>query len=355
MNQATEEVYAELVTPSPASQGEPSADPDAGDSPGELAPRYPWPPIPDGGPRFRPAGIGELAPSGARARIQANLEALEAAAGIVIDGAPLTAEAQQKMGRYGGWGAADAVFAPGASGNDLRDRDRLRAVLTRLGGSEEAGERLFRSAGLTVLNAHYTDPMLVGAIYQALAKLGLDQGTVVEPGAGSGQFAAFAPAGIRITGVELDHGNGPDRPATAPGRRDPHRLGLRPAFRPCPRPVRRPRPRPARHRGRLRGQRPLQRREVAGRGAQPRHQVLPARPRDQVGRHPGSARGPVRLHHQPVHRRHGQPPLPAHPGRRTRPDRHGPPAVSRAQADGRDSAWSPISSSAGGSPTASAR
>ena len=112
------------------------------------------------------------------------------------------------MGRYGGWGAADAVFAPGASGNDLRDRERLRAVLTRLGGSEEAGERLFRSAGLTVLNAHYTDPMLVGAIYQALAKLGLVQGTVVEPGAGSGQFAAFAPAGIRITGVELD-------PATA--------------------------------------------------------------------------------------------------------------------------------------------
>ena len=108
------------------------------------------------------------------------------------------------MGRYGGWGAADAVFAPGASGNDLRDRDRLRAVLTRLGGSEEAGERLFRSTGLTVLNAHYTDPMLVGAIYQTLATLGLVQGTVVEPGAGSGQFAAFAPAGIRITGVELD-------------------------------------------------------------------------------------------------------------------------------------------------------
>ena len=108
------------------------------------------------------------------------------------------------MGRYGGWGAADAVFAPGPGGNDLRDRERLRAVLARLGGSAKAGERLFRSAGLTVLNAHYTDPMLVGAIYQTLATLGLDQGTVVEPGAGSGQFAAFAPGGIRITGVELD-------------------------------------------------------------------------------------------------------------------------------------------------------
>jgi N12 class adenine-specific DNA methylase/superfamily I DNA/RNA helicase len=112
------------------------------------------------------------------------------------------------MGRYGGWGAADGVFAPGASGNDLRDRERLRAVLARLGGSTEAGERLFRAAGLTVLNAHYTDPVLVRAIYRALADLGLEQGTIVEPGVGAGQFAAFAPGGIRITGIELD-------PATA--------------------------------------------------------------------------------------------------------------------------------------------
>ena len=83
-----------------------------------------------------------MAPSGARARIQANLDALEAAAGIVVGGAPLTAEAQDRMGRYGGWGAADGLFAPGASGNDLRDQERLRAVLDRLGGSAQAGERL---------------------------------------------------------------------------------------------------------------------------------------------------------------------------------------------------------------------
>jgi N12 class adenine-specific DNA methylase/superfamily I DNA/RNA helicase len=112
------------------------------------------------------------------------------------------------MGRYGGWGAADEVFAPGASGNDLRDRERLRAVVARLGGSTQAGERLFSAAGLTVLNAHYTDPVLVRAIYRALADLGLERGTIVEAGVGAGQFAAFAPDGIRITGIELD-------PATA--------------------------------------------------------------------------------------------------------------------------------------------
>ena len=112
------------------------------------------------------------------------------------------------MGRYGGWGAADAVFAPGASGNDLRDRERLRAVLTRLGGSEEAGERLFRSAGLTVLNAHYTDPMLVARDVPGAGEAGPGPGDGRRAGAGAGQFAAFAPAGIRITGVELD-------PATA--------------------------------------------------------------------------------------------------------------------------------------------
>ena len=50
--------------------------------------------------------------------------------------------------------------------------------------------------------------MLVRAIYRALADLGLEQGTVVEAGVGAGQFATFAPDGIRVTGIELD-------PATA--------------------------------------------------------------------------------------------------------------------------------------------
>jgi N12 class adenine-specific DNA methylase len=126
----------------------------------------------------------------------------------VIGGAPLTAEAQATMGRYGGWGAADGVFAPGASGNDLRDRERLRAVMTRLGGSAQAGEKLFNAAGLTTLNAHYTDPLLVRAMYRSLGDLGLNQGNIAEAGVGAGHFAAFAPDGVRITGIELD-------PATA--------------------------------------------------------------------------------------------------------------------------------------------
>jgi hypothetical protein len=67
---------------------------------------------------------------------------------------------------------------------------------------------LFRATGLTVLNAHYTDPVLVTAIYRALAELGLERGTVAEAGVGSGQFAMFAPEGIGVTGIELD-------PATA--------------------------------------------------------------------------------------------------------------------------------------------
>src|SRR6266568_3649957 len=194
--------------PDPGQPGRAAGGPGPGDFPCELAPRFPWPPLPDDGPRFKPAGIGQLAPSGARARIQANHDALEVAADIVIGGAPLTAEAQDKMGRYGGWGAADGVFAPGASGNDLRDRERLRAILARLGGSAQAGERLFSAVAMTVLNAHYTDPVLVRAMYRALGDLGLEQGIIVEAGVGAGQFAAFAPGGIRITGIELD-------PATA--------------------------------------------------------------------------------------------------------------------------------------------
>ena len=220
------------------------------------------------------------------------------------------------MGGYGGWGAAAGAFAAGASGNDLRDRERLRAVLARLGGSAEAGEELFRATGLTVLNAHYTDPVLVTAIYRALGELGLEQGTVVEAGVGSGQFAMFAPEGIRITGIELD-------PATALIAQllHPHAEILIGSVSDqrfarvrdqSANPVRVPRDAADGFVGNV----PFSEVKWPDEVLNPGHQVPVARPRDHVGRHPGRARGPVRVHHQPLHRRQAEPRLPPHPGRR---------------------------------------
>ena len=75
------------------------------------------------------------------------------------------------------------------------ERERLRALLDQ--GAYAAARR-------TTINAHYTDPAYVRAIWTALQDLGFDAGEVLEPGAGAGTFIGLAPAGARMTGVELD-------------------------------------------------------------------------------------------------------------------------------------------------------
>ena len=62
----------------------------------------------------------------------------------------------------------------------------------------------FDAAAATTLNAHYTDPAVVRAVWDALEEAGLSQGTVLEPGCGAGTFIGMAPAGVRMVGVELD-------------------------------------------------------------------------------------------------------------------------------------------------------
>lgn len=60
------------------------------------------------------------------------------------------------------------------------------------------------AARLTTINAHYTDPAYVGAMWSALERLGFEDGRVLEPGSGAGTFMGMAPAGAAMTGVELD-------------------------------------------------------------------------------------------------------------------------------------------------------
>ena len=71
-----------------------------------------------------------------------------------------------------------------------------------LAGLMSAAE--LRAARRTTINAHYTDAGLVRAIWAGARRLGFAAGRVLEPGCGSGNFIAFAPAGARMTGIELD-------------------------------------------------------------------------------------------------------------------------------------------------------
>ena len=77
--------------------------------------------------------------------------------------------------------------------------DPVRAELNTLTSTEQ---RL--AAARSTLNAHYTEPRIAAAMWQTLADLGHTGGRVLEPGCGSGNFLAHAPAGVQAVGVELD-------------------------------------------------------------------------------------------------------------------------------------------------------
>lgn len=143
--------------------------------------------------RYRPPAH-PIAPSGTRARYDANIAALRVRRACQIEQRPATTEEQQILARWSGWGAVPEVF-------DERRDDwaPARAVLRELLTEPE-----YVQARRTTLNAHYTDPQYVEAIWDALRKLGFDGGDVLEPGSGSGTFIGLAPDTARMTGIELD-------------------------------------------------------------------------------------------------------------------------------------------------------
>lgn len=130
-------------------------------------------------------------PSGARARFAANLAALRVLG--ELDGPATPAQREVLLG-WSSWGALPAVFDETNTGW-ATEREQLRAILD---------DRAWDQARRTTINAHYTDPDYVAAVWAALTDLGFDGGDVLEPGCGSGTFIGLAPPSARMTGVELD-------------------------------------------------------------------------------------------------------------------------------------------------------
>ena len=95
---------------------------------------------------------------------------------------------------WSSWGAVPQIFD--------EERDDFATERARL--QELISPAEYRAARLTTINAHYTDPTYVGAMWEAVQRLGFDGGRVLEPGSGSGTFIGMAPTGAAMTGVELD-------------------------------------------------------------------------------------------------------------------------------------------------------
>ena len=108
-----------------------------------------------------------------------------------------TPEEQETLSKYVGWGGLAQAFDPNNE-KWAKEHAELKELLT----PEE-----YRSAQSTVLNAHYTSPAVIKAIYEAVGRMDFTPGNVLEPSCGIGNFFGLVPeklADARLYGVELD-------------------------------------------------------------------------------------------------------------------------------------------------------
>ncbi len=110
------------------------------------------------------------------------------------EGRPASRAEQETLARWTSWGALKEVF----------DEQRADSADARLDLQALLSPSEYRAARRTVLNAHYTDPRVVEAIWETMQGLGFAGGPVLEPGAGAGTFIGLAPEAARMVGVELD-------------------------------------------------------------------------------------------------------------------------------------------------------
>ncbi|MEP9385568.1 SNF2-related protein [Nocardioides cheoyonin] len=132
------------------------------------------------------------------AKVQANLAALRLLRRIEAEDRPATADEQQVLARFAGWGALPKVFVTGD--------DTYAAVREELRGLLSPAE--YDDAMQNALNSHFTDAGLVEPMWAALQALGFESGLVLEAGCGIGNFIGFAPAGARMVGVERNEVSG---------------------------------------------------------------------------------------------------------------------------------------------------
>lgn len=144
--------------------------------------------------RFR-LGTDIRVPSGTKARIQANLAAIDVVERLRADGGrPATAAERDVLASWSGWGACAELFDR-RSDTYATERDQLRDAL---------GADAYRAAEASILNAHYTDPIIAAAMWDAVKHAGLRDGRVLEPGCGAGTFIGLAPQDTVMVGVDND-------------------------------------------------------------------------------------------------------------------------------------------------------
>ena len=139
----------------------------------------------------------DLGVGGPKQKFARNIEAIRTLFKLEEEHRGATAEEQQVLSQYVGWGGLADAFDP--------NKENWSAEYTQL--KELLSEDEYAAARASTLNAHYTSPTVIRGIYDAVEHMGFRSGNILEPSMGVGNFFGMLPdsmAGSRLYGVELD-------------------------------------------------------------------------------------------------------------------------------------------------------
>ena len=138
-----------------------------------------------------------LGVGGAKAKFRANMAAIRLLQELEFEGLQASPEQQEILSRYVGWGGLADAFDE----NKPNWSDEFAELYATLSPEEYAAARA------STLNAHYTSPTVIKAIYEAVGNMGFQSGNILEPSMGVGNFFGCLPEtmqGSKLYGVELD-------------------------------------------------------------------------------------------------------------------------------------------------------
>ena len=138
-----------------------------------------------------------LGEGGAKTKFQRNMEAIHLLHRLEAEQRMATPQEQSVLSRYVGWGGLADAFDPEKVAW-AREYRELSAALT---------PQEYAAARASTLNAHYTSPVVIRAMYDAVAQMGFTGGNILEPSMGVGNFFGLLPESMqdsRLYGVELD-------------------------------------------------------------------------------------------------------------------------------------------------------
>ena len=138
-----------------------------------------------------------LGEGGAKAKFRMNMDAIKLLKELEFEGAQATPEQQAVLSRYVGWGGLADAF------DETKDnwKNEFAELYATLSPEEYAAARS------STLNAHYTSPTVIKAIYEAVGNMGFETGNILEPSMGVGNFFGCMPEAMqnsKLYGVELD-------------------------------------------------------------------------------------------------------------------------------------------------------